>query len=107
MIPHVDEKYLSTGKLISTPWRYVDTEYSKPYNVMFLVQERRNVHDMGKTDVSYCELLGYKNFNKFKKVIHEQMKWYEPKLCELHKKHYPTINKINDIIYKLSPWRWQ
>ena len=88
MIPYVDEKYMSSGKLISSPWRYVDASYSKPYDVMFLVQERRNMYDMGSTDVSYCELLKYKNFKKFSKSIHNQMKWYEPKLCTLYNKHY-------------------
>ena len=105
MIPYVDEKYTNSGKLISSPWRYVDGEYSKPYEVMFLIQERRNVYDMGSTDVSYCELLKYKNFNKFKKTVHGQMKWYEPKLCVLYKKYCPIIRKINGFIEKLTPWR--
>ena len=105
MITYVDEKYTDTGKLISAPWRYVDDSYSKPYNVMFLVQERRNMHDMGNTDVSYCELLKYKNFNKFKKMTHNQMKWYEPKLCKLYERYSPLMTKINNFIGNLTSWR--
>ena len=43
MIPSIDEKYHTKDELISAPWRYVDPSFSKPYNVLFLVQERRNI----------------------------------------------------------------
>ena len=33
MISYVDEKYTNSGKLISSPWRYVDDSYSKPYSL--------------------------------------------------------------------------
>jgi len=103
MRQHIDKN--RPDKLISLPWRYVDSEFSKPYNVMFLVQEKLNMYDWGSTDVSYCDLLKYKNFNKFKKMTHNQMKWYEPKLCKLYEKYYPAIRTINNAIGKLTPWR--
>ena len=105
MIPSIDEKYHTKDELISAPWRYVDPSFSKPYNVLFLVQERRNMHDVDRTDVNYCELLKYKNFNKYKKITHNQMKWYEPKLCKLYNRYYPVIRKINTVIDRLTPWR--
>ena len=105
MRQYIDKKYNDSRKLISSPWRYVDVEFSKPYDVLFLVQEKINMHDMGSTDVSYCDVLKYKNFNKFKKLTHNQMKWYEPKLCKLYKKYYPVIKTINNLIGKLTPWR--